>query len=319
MINVHRLDQLETKILTHLQQDGRSSYTALAELCDVAEGTIRKRLRRLESKGVVRIVGVTDPTRTGMGTVAVVWLRAERGRLTEVVSQITALHHAHYVAYTTGASDILAIVTLSSKDELVRFLTNDLGSIEGLTEVETSMVLKTCKQAYAWAPWPTSGSELHPGKGGAWQPDSVDLQIIDYLQKDGRVTFVTIAEALGITESTVRRRVTAILDSGIMQVAAIISPARVGFTTVAMIGIKVERSRLNQVVKELSDMTCVRYLALSTGKYDLIIEVVQESNESLLDFLVGRLEDIPGIVRTDTHLLLKLSKETFDWGVAQGV
>ena len=87
----------------------------------------------------------------------------------------------------------------------------------------------------------------------------------------------------------------------------------------AMIGIKVERSRLNQVVKELSDMTCVRYLALSTGKYDLIIEVVQESNESLLDFLVGRLEDIPGIVRTDTHLLLKLSKETFDWGVAQGV
>ena len=319
VINVHRLDQLETKILTHLQQDGRSSYTALAELCSVAEGTIRKRIRRLESKGVVRIVGVTDPTMTGMGTVAVVWLRVERGRLTEVVSQITALHNAHYVAYTTGASDILAIVTLSSKEELVQFLTNDLGSIRGLTEVETSMVLKTCKQAYDWSPWSSTIADPSLEKDKAEELDAVDLEIIDYLQQDGRMTFVTMAEALGITESTVRRRVTSILDSGILKVAAILSPARVGFTTVAMIGIKVERPRINDVINTLANMTSVRYLALSTGKYDLIIEVVQESNENLLDFLVETLEDIPGIVRTDTHLLLKLSKETYNWGVAQGV
>ena len=57
----------------------------------------------------------------------------------------------------------------------------------------------------------------------------------------------------------------------------------------------------------------------ATGKYDLIIEVVQESNEKLLDFLVDTLEDIPGILRTDTHLLLKLSKESYDWGVAKGL
>jgi Lrp/AsnC family transcriptional regulator for asnA, asnC and gidA len=81
----------------------------------------------------------------------------------------------------------------------------------------------------------------------------------------------------------------------------------------------VERQRLGDVARTLASMADVRYLALSTGKYDLIIEVVQESNEKLLDFLVDTLEDIPGILRTDTHLLLKLSKESYDWGVAKGV
>ena len=303
-------------MLTHLQRDGRSSYTSLAERCDVAEGTIRKRLRRLQNRGVLRIKGVADPARTGMDTAAVVWLRVERGKLMDVAAQITALHHAHYVAYTTGASDILAIVTLSSQDELMRFLTYDLGSIKNLTEVETSMVLKTYKQPYRWAPWSSGAPETSAGAGDTFEPDEIDLKIIDYLEQDGRMTFVTIAEALGITESTVRRRVTAILESKIMEIASIINPARVGYTTAAMIGIKVERARLQTVVQELTGLPEVRYLALSTGKYDLIIEVVQESNENLLDFLVGRLEELPGIIRTDTHLLLKLSKETYNWGVA---
>ena len=149
-----RLDHLDSQILMHLQRDGRSSYTALAALCGVSEGTIRKRMQRLEDRGAVRIVGVTNPAKTGMDTVAVVWLRVERGRLLEVVSQITALPEAHYVAYTTGASDIVAIVTLESQEALVGFLARDLGSIEGLSETETSMVLRVYKQAYNWSPWP---------------------------------------------------------------------------------------------------------------------------------------------------------------------
>ena len=319
LANNGRLDHLDSQILMHLQRDGRSPYTALAALCGVSEGTIRKRMQRLESRGVVRIVGFTDPARTGMDTAAVIWLRAERGRLTEVVSQITALKQTHYVAYTTGASDILAIVTLASQEELVSFLAQDLGAIEGLTETETSMVLKTCKQAYNWSPWPHQLTPQAPNMEMKEELDTVDLAIVRYLQQDGRMTFVTIAEELGITESTVRRRVTSLLDSGIMQVAAILNPAKIGFTTVAMIGIKVERHRAEDIVRTLASMTDVRYLAVSTGKYDLIIEVVQQSNERLLDFLVDTLEDIPGILRTDTHLILKLSKETYDWGVAPGI
>jgi len=316
---IDRLDPLEAKILAHLQTDGRSSYTALAELCDVAEGTIRKRMRRLESRRVVRIIGVVDPVAIGMDTVAVVWLRVERGRLTEVVDRIKALQETYYVAYTTGASDILAIVRVPSQGELITFLTKGLGSIQGLTEMETSMVLRTCKQSYQWSPWSSKMAFSKPKAEEADELDGVDWDIIRYLQQDGRMTFVTIADALGITESTVRRRVTALLQSGVLKVAAVIDPTRIGFATVAMIGMKVERQRIDEVVSVLSAMNSVRYLALATGKYDLIIEVVQESNEQLLDFLVGTLEDIPGIVRTDTHLLLKLSKETYDWGVAKEV
>ena len=56
LANNGRLDHLDSQILMHLQRDGRSPYTALAALCGVSEGTIRKRMQRLESRGVVRIV-----------------------------------------------------------------------------------------------------------------------------------------------------------------------------------------------------------------------------------------------------------------------
>lgn len=320
MGSTERLDHLDCQILMHLQRDGRSSYTALAALCGVSEGTVRKRMQRLEERGVVRIVGVTNPAKTGMDTVAVIWLRVERGRLSEVVSQINALPQPHYVAYTTGASDIVAIVTVESQEELVKFLARDLSSIEGLTETETSMLLRVYKQAYDWSPWPHQPPQFAAQEDSAVEAlDEIDLKIIRYLQRDGRMTFVTIAEELGITESTVRRRVTSLLERNILKIAAVINPAQVGRTTLAMIGIKVDRQRLGDVARTLASMTDVRYLALSTGKYDLIIEVVQESNEKLLDFLVDTLEDIPGILRTDTHLLLKLSKESYDWGVAKGV
>ena len=200
----------------HLQRDGRSSYAALAALCGVSEGTVRKRMQRLEDRVVVGIVGVTNPAKTGMDTVAVIWLRVERGRLLEVVSQITVLPQTHYVAYTTGASDIVAIVTLESQEELVKFLARDLGSIEGLTETETSMVLRVYSGPMTGRLGPMTPS-LPPRKEASEELDEIDLKIIRYLQKDGRMTFVTIADELGITESTVRRRVTSLLERDILK------------------------------------------------------------------------------------------------------
>ena len=81
--STERLDHLDCQILMHLQRDGRSSYTALAALYGVSEGTVRKRDAAVGELGVVEDRGVTNPAKTGMDTVAVIWLRVEQGRLSE--------------------------------------------------------------------------------------------------------------------------------------------------------------------------------------------------------------------------------------------
>ncbi|MCK9526675.1 MAG: Lrp/AsnC family transcriptional regulator [Limnochordia bacterium] len=143
--------------------------------------------------------------------------------------------------------------------------------------------------------------------------DQFDRDIIRLLQQDGRMPFLTIAQQLGLAEGTVRRRVGKLMDEGLLKIVGIASPFKVGLQTVAIVGLKVDRGKLQPIAEELSGLTEVRYVALSTGNYDLVIEVVVGSNDELLTFLVDTLREIPGINNTGTSVVLKVAKEDLAW------
>lgn len=145
--------------------------------------------------------------------------------------------------------------------------------------------------------------------------DEFDREIIRLLQRDGRMPFLTIANQLGLAEGTVRRRVAKLLDEGLLRIVGIANPFKIGMQTVAIVGLKVDRGRIEQIAKELSALSEVRYVALSTGNYDLVIEVVVSSNDELLTFLVETLAEIEGINNTGTSIVLKVAKEDLAWDI----
>lgn len=145
--------------------------------------------------------------------------------------------------------------------------------------------------------------------------DEFDREIIRLLQKDGRMPFLTIANQLGLAEGTVRRRVAKLLDEGLMRVVGMANPFKVGLNIVAIVGLKVDRGKIENIAQKLSALTEVRYVALSTGNYDLVIEVVVASNDELLTFLVDTLSRIAGINNTGTSIVLKVAKEDFAWDI----
>ncbi len=144
--------------------------------------------------------------------------------------------------------------------------------------------------------------------------DDIDRQIIKLLQKDGRMPFLAIANELGLAEGTIRRRVARLIEEKTLQIVGVTDPLKVGMHTVAIVGMKVERSQIENITNALKNMSEVRYVALATGNYDLIIEIVVRSNDELLTFLIGKLGDIPGILNTGTSLVLKVAKQNFTWG-----
>lgn len=144
--------------------------------------------------------------------------------------------------------------------------------------------------------------------------DDTDRQIIRLLQKDGRMPFLAIANELGLAEGTVRRRVGKLIEDRVLQIVGVTDPFKIGMGTVAIVGMKVERSQIETITNALNNMVEVRYVALSTGNYDLIIEIVVSSNDELLTFLINKLGDIPGILNTGTSLVLKVAKQNFAWG-----
>lgn len=143
--------------------------------------------------------------------------------------------------------------------------------------------------------------------------DDFDREIIRLLQTDGRMPFLTIANQLGLAEGTVRRRVAKLLDEGLMRVVGMANPFKVGLKTVSIVGLKVDRGKIEPIAEKLSSLNEVRYVALSTGNYDLVIEVVVANNDELLTFLVDTLSGIPGINNTGTSIVLKVAKEDLAW------
>ena len=145
---------LDRQILAYLQEDGRTSYVTLASALGVSEGTIRKRVRRLEQENVVQIIGVPDPLKVGLDTVAYVWFEIERMHLEEAIECLKLLEEVRYLIVTTGSHDLVAMVVVPSREDLVRLLNDELSTIPGIVSTQTSIVLKIHKQTYDWAPFP---------------------------------------------------------------------------------------------------------------------------------------------------------------------
>ncbi len=165
------------------------------------------------------------------------------------------------------------------------------------------------------------GVNLRNGRG---QPNSRDAKapllddtskaIIEQLQQDGRRPYAAIGKAVGLSEAAVRQRVQRLIDGGVMQVVAVTDPLELGFARQAMIGITVE-GPLESVADELAEMDEIDYVVITAGSFDLLAEVVCESDEHLLEMLSNRIRTVAGVRTTESFVYLRLRKQTYSWGV----
>ena len=80
-----------------------------------------------------------------------------------------------------------------------------------------------------------------------------------------------------------------------------------------MIGIRVNGDA-RTVAKKLSAIEQVDYLVLTTGRFDLLAEIVCVNDQELREVLHGSIREIPGVLDTETFTYLSLEKEHYDWG-----
>jgi Lrp/AsnC family transcriptional regulator for asnA, asnC and gidA len=144
--------------------------------------------------------------------------------------------------------------------------------------------------------------------------DALDRKIISLLQPDGRRPFSDIAAELGVSEGTIRQRFQRLVSSGVLQIVGVADPFKVGFHCMAMIGVNVaiDGGRgIDDVAADIAAFPEVSYVVMSTGDFDLLVEVILETNEDLVGFLADQLHRVDGITRTETFMLLRVYKMSF--------
>jgi Lrp/AsnC family transcriptional regulator for asnA, asnC and gidA len=141
---------LDKRIIEHLQQDGRRPFTQIAADLGVSEAAVRARTNRLVARGIIQIVGVTDPLKLGFQQMAMVGIRCERDRLIEVAETVGSFPEVDYVVITAGTYDVLIEVVCEDNAALLDFLAERLRAIEGVRDTETFVYLRMVKQTYQW-------------------------------------------------------------------------------------------------------------------------------------------------------------------------
>ncbi|MDQ4052639.1 MAG: Lrp/AsnC family transcriptional regulator [Actinomycetota bacterium] len=144
--------------------------------------------------------------------------------------------------------------------------------------------------------------------------DEVAKAIIEQLQQDGRRSYAAIGKQVGLSEAAVRQRVQRLIEAGVMQVVAVTDPLQLGFARQAMVGVRAS-GPLDKVSDALVELDDVDYVVITAGTYDLLVEVVAESDEHLLEIISDRIRTIPGVESTETFMYLRLLKQTYSWGV----
>lgn len=155
--------------------------------------------------------------------------------------------------------------------------------------------------------------------------DDLDKKIIRLLSEDGRVAPATIATRLGVTAPTVRARIKSLEEAGLLKIAGLIDPCgNPGFTT-ALVGMNVRAyGKLDEIMDKLSQLDGVVSVAVVTGRYDIIAEVVVEGGNAALYELTSKIIPKVGVVdRSETFVIMagrnkwvNLSKGFEAWGGA---
>lgn len=149
--------------------------------------------------------------------------------------------------------------------------------------------------------------------------DLVDRCLIALLQVDGRLSHAEIARKLDIPEPTVRRRLKRLIDEEVMQVVAVPDPLKIGYVLHAIVGAKVEPGRINDVTSRLITLRNVRYVGVTAGTYDIVIEALFRDNEDFRKFLTETLGSIEGLRETETSYVLDIAKRSYRVGLAADI
>lgn len=141
-----RLDELDRKILQQLQADGRMSNQELSEQIGLSPSPCLRRLRNLESEGVIRsYVALVDPEAVGLGVTAFVRIRLDQqddrhlGLFEDAVAEFPEVMECYLM---TGEADYQLRVLVGSLGEFEDFLRRKLTKIPGVGQVTTSFALR---------------------------------------------------------------------------------------------------------------------------------------------------------------------------------
>ena len=139
--------------------------------------------------------------------------------------------------------------------------------------------------------------------------DNLDKKILSILSKNARIPFKDVAAECNVSRAAIHQRVQRLIDNHVITGSGFdVNPESLGYTTCTYVGLTLERGSLYKgVTKRLELIPEVVECHFTTGPYTMLVKLYARDNKQLMKLLNVQLQEIEGVVATETLISLEQS------------
>ncbi|MHA1190758.1 MAG: Lrp/AsnC family transcriptional regulator [Promethearchaeota archaeon] len=139
--------------------------------------------------------------------------------------------------------------------------------------------------------------------------DKINQKILNIIQVNDKISYQELSEKLSMAASTIHNRVKNMEQEGIIkQYSAVVDPFKVGFDSMALIGLSVDIHKMNEIAERLCSFDEIHMVAIASGDHDIIIQMLARDNKELWKFINENIKTIEGVkskMHVSSYLELK--------------
>ncbi|MFA4837513.1 MAG: Lrp/AsnC ligand binding domain-containing protein, partial [Dehalococcoidia bacterium] len=239
-----------------------------------------------------------DPATLGFQVRVLLGLEIAPGKSADVAKDLLRSKNVQTLSATTGRYDILVYALFHDNQELLNWITDELGSTRGVISVEEMTILKAVKTLYGYL----------RGERGVQEdimPQSLDesaLRLIKELELNPTESIADLGKKTGMNRWMTARKLRTLLDEKVLKVVTIVDPRALGLGVCAFILAKAQLDRIIPVAQTIAADKRVTQVSIVTGRFNILVYAAFPDMEDLYRFLTDDLGHIPGVNDHETMM-----------------
>jgi DNA-binding Lrp family transcriptional regulator len=220
------VDELDLALVNCLQLNPRASWTLIGQALGVDPVTVARRWEQLAGSGIAWVTGRAAGHGAPDSCLAVIELSCAASETLAIAHRIAQLPYVLNVEYTSGPRSLTMLAEIRDLAFLSGFVLESLGGIPGVISTRSHVITRVVTMGDQWRLKVLDRAEtaamtrgrrrsdvIGPARAGTRRPyDAVDRRLILLLGEDGRMPVATLAQRIGLSESTVRRRLADLIN-----------------------------------------------------------------------------------------------------------
>ncbi|MGV8857592.1 Lrp/AsnC family transcriptional regulator [Rhodoglobus sp.] len=291
------MDQLTEQSFAILRQDGRTSFSDIARQLDTNRASVAKRLNPLLVSGDIRIIAAVHPRLLGLHVLAHLSIQTE-GDAGELAERICELNSPVFVSERTGKYQLITEVHTATMAELHEEI-RAIRACDGVVDVQVMIYERTLKSFFLGEEPALADLPL----------DATDLKLMELLQIDGRMGYAELAEAVDLSISGCRTRISRLTETGAMRIGLL--RERTDMTSHLTFGFGfITMGNADPLVRLIDEQPGVEFMARTIGRFDFVTTISFPTLSDFNDF-VAELRALTSVKSLETWLHARIHKERY--------